>query len=340
MRTQNNLQKLNKQLTITIITNATDYFEIMANKPKTAKAKPGKAQKPRKIKRISMPQADDTLDDFAVKAAHMYYDPCGSELSQSVYGGDRGYVNRFTTNFNAATAAGETAWISIFKPGVNVNAAGAAVSSNTNITLGFADTQAPGAGFLNSNASKLRCLGACYQIRVNSAPNNTTGMIYYGVIPASTVPDGSITSVNDLFPFLTHSVSASQVAMQPLEVKWSPGLFDDKYCPVTGVTADDDSDRNIIVVVGSGFPAATGVNVRATAIYEWTPNRTVNVAVDSTSTKMSKCDFSCVIRNLKRKDAEWWWALGKKTLNGFRQVAQGYYTGGPIGATAAIAKFL
>lgn len=309
----------------------------MAPKLKAGRARASKAKQ---VKRKQIRGGDDSLDELAVKAAHMYYDPCGAELSQSVYGGDRGYVNRFTTNYNAGTATGETAFINIFKAGVNVNAAFSAVSSSTTVTIGYSDTQAPGAAFLNTNASKVRCLGACYQIRVIAAPNNVTGMIYYGVIPASTLPEGTVASVNDIFPFLTHSVAASQVAMQPLEVKWSPGLFDDKYCPTTGIVADDDTDRNILVVVGSGFAAATGVNVRSTAIYEWTPASTIKMAVDATSSKMSRCDFSCVIRNLKKKDAEWWWALGKKTLKGAKEVVQGYYTGGAIGATAAIARYL
>lgn len=266
-------------------------------------------------------QGGDDLDVHAVGAAHMLYDPCGADLVPSVYPGDKGYINRFVTNFTAATIAGETTFYSMFKAGVNVNTAGSAANATTNFPgLGFADTQAPGAAFLNTTASKLRCLGACYQVRVNAAPNNCTGMLYYGVVPASTFVNGTVLNFNEIAPFLTQSVSCSQVAMQPLEIKWVPGLFDEKYCDSFGIVSDDDSDRNMIVIAGTGLPAATGVNIKSTGIYEWTPSTSTRITIDSTGVNPSRCTLSCVLRNLKRKDADWWWALGKKTLTDRKSV--------------------
>lgn len=306
----------------------------MAKKLRAAKRP---VRKPKMKKRAP----EDSLDEHAVKAAHMYYDPCGSDLAPSVYPGDRGYVNRWTSALTAGGVTGETCCIQIFKPGVNVTAGSGNAVPTADISVGYTDVNAPGAAFLNTNASKVRCLGACIQVRPNVAPNTCTGQIYFGVLPASSIPDGATaTTYNGIFASLSQSVSASQALMQPLEVKWSPGAFDDRYCPVTGITSDDDTDRNIIVVLGIGLPPGTGLHMKLTAIYEWIPARSVFTTIDSTSINPSKCDFNCVLRNLKRKDTEWWFSLGKKVLRGAKDATMGYYTGGVVGLTSAMAKFL
>lgn len=294
----------------------------------------------RRVRRRRALNSGDDLDGPAQAAAHMLYDPCGSELVPSVYPGDRGYINRFSSNFNAGGAAGETSSVVIFKVGNNVVYNGSAASSTTALTIAYADTQAPGAGFLNPNADKIRATGGCLIIRPLTSPNNSTGQIYYGVIPASTVTQGTPVSAQDLIPLLSQSCTASQALLNPLEVKWSPGTFDDRYCPSTGITGDDDTDRNVIVVVTVGFPAAGGINVRANAIYEWCPRPALGVSIDSTSVAPSKCDISCVLRNLKRKDADWWWQLGRKTLSGMSSVGTAYVTAGAPGAIVALSKFL
>lgn len=292
-----------------------------------------------KRRKPSVRTDEDALDLHAAKAAHMYYDPCGSELVPTVYPGDRGYLNRFSVNFNAAQAAGETCTIYAFKPGNNLAAEHSTATSGTNITFVYQDARAPGALFLNGQATKARCAGACVVVRPNASPSNATGMLYFGNLPAQSIVNGGITTLDAIIPQLTHSCSVSQAVMQPLEVKWSPGAFDDRYSPVAGITADDDTDRNILVVVAVGLPAASGINFRSTAIYEYTPVLN-GASIDSTSVAPSRCDFSCILRNLKRKDAEWWFSLGKKTLNVAKAGVLGYYTGGPIGATTAMAKFL
>lgn len=282
--------------------------------------------------------AEDSLDDAALQTMKMYQDPCGASLVPTVYPGDRGYVNRFTSSFNGGTGTGETASIVIFKPGVNVMYNGAGATGATAVTVNFADTQAPGAAFLNANATKCRCTGACLQVRPNAAPTDGTGQIYFGVIPASSVLEASTPNANELISLLSNTVTVSQALMEPLEVKWSPGAFDDRYCPTTGVTGDDDSDRNVIVIVSVGLKAASGLNFRATGIYEWAPSRTI-ATIDSTAISPSRCDFGCILRNLKRKDPEWWWQLGIKALRNTAGVVQGYYTGGPMGAVRKLAAF-
>lgn len=299
------------------------------------------SKKPKKVRKVKVVRSEsDDLDAPAVAAANMYYDPCGSTLVPTVYPGDRGYVNRFASTFNLGTTAGDTFTLCIFKPGVQVMYTVSGASALTSGTITYADTLAPGAAFTNSNASKIRCAGACITYRPLSTPNNATGMIYYGVVPASSVPEGATLIPQALLPLLTNSVSATQALLNPLEIKFSPGAFDDRYCPPVGITADDDTDRNVIIVLANGLPSGGGATLRATAIYEWTPTVGSAVVIDSTSVKPSRCDFNCVLRNLKRKDPEWWWALGRKVLRGGTTVAKAYLTAGAPGAVMAASRFL
>lgn len=283
----------------------------------------------------------DALDSHAIAAARMLMDPCGADLAPTVYPGDRGYINRFQGIVaSAGGAAGETATIWVVKPGVGVAWNAGAALPTTSITVGLADSQFPGAGVTNTY-SKMRTAGFCSIIRPNTAVNTATGMIYYGNIPATYFTQGRVFSggVSDLLGLLTQSVSCAQAVVSPLEVCWSPGAFDDRYCPISGVTSDDDTDRNALVVVCVGMPAATGLNIRNTVIHEWTPGENQAV-IDSTSVNPSKCDFNCVLRNLKRKDANWWWRLGTRLAHGAISVLGAYTTGGVGAAAIASAKYL
>lgn len=280
----------------------------------------------------------DQLDHDAEKHAMMLYDPCSAQLAQSVYTGDQGYVNRFVSNFTIGSGAGETAFVLVLKPGNGVLYQSGAANGASALTIGFSTVNVPGAGFLGTNASKQRSVAACFAVRPIAAPSSATGTLYYGVVNAQSVALGTITSANQLIDLCTESVSSSQALMAPLEVKWSPGGFDDRYT-VPATNADDDSDRNVILVVGTGFNAATGINVRGVAIQEWIPKVGLGINNDATSTKNSTCDIACVLRNLKRKDTDWWWSLGKSALKITKSMATGYYSGGVVGAIGAGLKY-
>lgn len=310
----------------------------MAKKKQQLRLARKPVRRPRRGARTSN-DTGDSLDLHAAKAAVMYADPCGADLVPTVYPGDRGYINRFNNVFEVATGATQTAGMWVAKPGVNVGYnVGLLDSSATAFTTAFVDTQMPGAGFFNANARKIRCAGFCTTIRVNATVNNATGAFYYGVIPAQSIIEGqAFTSLSQIIPLLSHMVAASQVTVAPLEICWSPGAFDDRYCQTTTVTGDDDSDRNILVVIAVGLPSASGYNVRNTAIYEWTP---VATTIDSTSVTPSRCDFGCILRNLKRKDPEWWWKLGTKGVGVASSILGAYSTGGIGKAAVKMASYL
>lgn len=283
--------------------------------------------------------ATDGLDADAQKHAMMLYDPCSAQLAQSVYTGDQGYVNRFASYFNIATGVGETCAVCILKPANGVMYTVGTAAGTTAITLGFSTASVAGTSFLTANASKQRAVSACLAVRPVAAPNSATGTLYYGVVNAQSLALGTVTTPNQLIDLCTESVSYSQALMAPLEVKWSPGGFDDRYT-VPATNSDDDSDRNVILLVGVGQVAATGINIRQICINEWIPKVGLGINNDATNTKTSTCDIACVLRNLKRKDTDWWWSLGKSAFKVGKNITNGYFSGGVVGAMGAVTKYM
>lgn len=293
----------------------------------------------RRRKRSTQKTNTDGLDPDAAKHAMMLYDPCSAQLAASVYTGDQGYVNRFASYFTIGTAAGETATVIVLKPANGVMYATGAANAASPLTIGYSVASVAGASFLGTNASKQRCVSACLAVRPIAAPNSATGTLYYGVVNAQSVALGTVTSANALIDLCTESVSYSQALMAPLEVKWAPGGFDDRYvAPATN--SDDDSDRNVILLVGIGQVAATGLNIREICIQEWIPKVGLGITNNATDIKTSTCDIACVLRNLKRKDTDWWWSLGKSAFKVGKNITNGFFTGGVVGAMGAATKYM
>jgi hypothetical protein len=289
-------------------------------------------------KKTSVPRGL-AIDSYAANHANMLMDPCNSILEESVYNGDRGFVNRFQAQASYGTTASTTAWWAIYKPGNQCSTNADVATATTASTLSFQPAAYPGETFMTPNASKQRAVACCITVRPNSAPNNATGTIFFGVVSASAVLNGASVTAAQLINLCSDSVSASQALMAPLEVRWSPGGLDERY-NTTGTVSDDDTDRNALIVVGTGFPAASGVNYRVVSITEWTPIRTFGVVQDATATKRSRSNITDVVRVLKERDPSWWWSIGKKATNIVGKVAGGYFSGGAIGALRAGMSFM
>jgi len=307
----------------------------------TTSSKPVK--KKRRVKtQTSVMAKNDDLDTGGLAAARMFYDPCGADLAPSAYPGDRGYVNRFVANFTVANTGGITSIASIWKPGNAVSSNISALLPSDPQTITYANAM-PGNVFLAANSSRQRCLGFCILVRPLCTPTTASGTIHFGNASAASLANGVSTSPDGLSSNVcSESVSVSQALMAPLEIKWSPGSFDDRYSPTwqAGFTGDDDSDRNVLVLVAIGLPPGTGLQIRVTAIFEWSPRPSLGIVQDATSVKQTLCDKECIIRNLKRKDPNWWWGIGKKAFGVGKSLVQGYYTGGAIGAMGAAVKFI
>jgi hypothetical protein len=310
-------------------------FKYNMVKKKTLMTKRNMASKvKRKVKILD----SDSLDQWGVAHAKMLYDPCDSLLEESVYPGDRGYVNRFQAVGTYGTGAGATSFMTFIKPGNICSTNFDSVTSATTNTLAYSKAAFPGATFLAGTATKARAVAFCISLRPIASANNATGTIYFGVVNANTFRNSIVTSPDTAASFLTNSVSSAQALLNPLEIKWSPGGFDDRYADAAAL-GDDDSDRNILVVVGTGFPAASGVQYRMTSITEWAPAGTFGIIQDATAVGRSRNDIHAVTKALKMKDSNWWWSLGTKTLGLAKAVVGGYAAGGAIGALGSAVKF-
>lgn len=302
---------------------------------KVNNARNGKRKQPRrqqaKVIQVARPVSGDLLDAAGRKAAHMLFDPCGSMLEESVYGGERGFVNRFVRTGTHGTAAGQTASVFIYKPGNALAAYASVVDDVTSFAVSFG-TSFPGQGYMNTNGTKCRAVSFCSIVRPVASPNNATGTIHFGILPASALPQGASTTVSALVGMLPQSVSVSNALYTPLEIKWVPGNGDGNYSPLTGITSDDDTDRNLVVIVVRGVPAASGVQYKDTAIMEWVPNLTSGIATDLTQPRSSRNDIDDVLRVLKQKDPNWWWSLGMKAFKLGKKAVAGYASGGIAGA--------
>lgn len=301
-----------------------------SRKPKPSKAAP----RVKKAKKQMMMKPPGTyIDQPALAHAKLLYDPCGAELVASVYPGDRGYVNRFTSTLSLAQAVGQTCGAIIIKPGNALTHISADSLSSLTSVMAFGPGNFPGNTFYSTNAAKQRAVAACINISPNASLTNVTGTFHFGVVSAASVINGTSKTFDELAEMCTERIAAATLLTQPLEVKWVPGSFDDRYCP-QGVT-DDDSDRNLILVVFRGLPAASGITARLTAVTEWVPKTNLGIAFDATATKPSDCDKECVIKYLNSRDKTWWWNLGSKVFNITTRAAKGFASGGFLGAATS-----
>lgn len=304
----------------------------MIAQSKKAKKPVGRPPKPLPTRRRVRTVTKVSIDAPAIQHANMLLDPCGADLVPTVYTGDKGYINRFTNIQTVGLGPGETCGYILYKPGNALQSQFSQVNPALATTVGFGGANFTGSNFLNTNSSKLRCGAFCVSMRPNSAPNTATGTISFGNVSAASIANLSTPTINALASLCTETVSAAAAVMQPLEVNWVPGSFDDRYSPYQ--VTDDDSDRNCLLVVFTGFPAATGINWRATSVMEWVPKVDLGIAFDATAIKPSECDKDCVIRYLQSRDRNWWFSLGKRVLKTTTRALRGYASGGLLGAAA------
>lgn len=298
-------------------------------------AKNGKRKQQRrtqtKVVQVPRPIPGNLLDAAGRKAAHMLFDPCGAMLEESAYGGERGFVNRFVRTGTYGTGAGVTTSVFIYKPGNVCGSYHDVASDTTSFTVAFG-TSFPGQGYMSTNGTKARAVSFCTIVRPVASPTTATGSIHFGILAASALAQGTTTTPSALIGMLPQTVSVANALYSPLEVKWVPGNGDGNYAPTGGVFSDDDTDRNVLVVVVRGFPATSGVQFKETAIMEWVPNVSSGVSTDLTQPRMSRNNIDDVLRVLKQKDPNWWWSLGMKAFNVGKKAVSGYATGGIAGA--------
>lgn len=205
--------------------------------------------------------------------------PC-TALPASPYGGERGIVERFVSDFSVG-AAGNTCGFHILYPGSNV------VGSNSNTASNLATViptaAAVAGGFFPANVRKARTIAACTElIPASLSITNITGELAMGIFDQTTFLPASSYTVDAIF---TNCNDREVLQKRDYEIKWYPGASDHLYSARQGalasMTAAEPASSNVLVIAWRGIPAGTILSFRNTIVYEWTPEPGLGLAVTS-----------------------------------------------------------
>lgn len=223
--------------------------------------------------------------DPAAAYARMLDDPCNAEMHTGVYPGEIGAVQRAVADFSTAGGAGNTCGFLMYYPAINGADQGTAPAGSTIISHGWtvSSPYSPGHSLFQNVAAKSRCLGACLQLSPASLSlTNIVGEVAVGCVSADMVAQGPATvTVDQLFNTLSLK---SILQRKPVEVKFAPGCFDNKYTSYGTLATADLSDTNMLVIAWRGIPAGTQFSARITALLEYTAKSTSSIAASASAT--------------------------------------------------------
>lgn len=291
---------------------------MAANKGKKArKALPVRNQSSQRLKtkrpKMAIAQAGGRVQTHT----SMVMDPCNSVLGKTAYRGSDGFVSRFARTQSVATGV-NTAFLHIFYPAYNsiffaTYADGAAAVPT--VTYNVAG---PGQAFLLANADVQRAVGACTEITYTGTELNRQGTLFMGSVKA-TVFNKPIT-LDTLAPLLGHTTRTPD---NTLSAKWIPSSVEEEYWG-TGVGAPEaSSDRNVLVIMGTGFTGASPFTFTNTLIAEWQPEIGLGLAANNPNTADAPAGLEHVRSNLAR--AGNWWLSAAHSLETGYQTAKGVY---------------
>lgn len=278
------------------------------------------------------------LDKRGYDHAQMFYDPCHARLQESAYKGEKGYVNRFTADQTLNIAASGEMIVEAIPQGFWYNINSNAAAGGT-YTIAAAAAAFPGFTFLSTNAVKYRIISMCITLTPLGTLTNQSGQLWFGNSTArELVSDSGVAlarTVNALQQLLPTNITATSVINGGLDVKWVPSNGDEWYVGMSATGAGVDySSVGALVLVGTGLPAASSVNVRTTVIIEWMPNPGLGIAYDPTDFPApSKNTVWDVLGWLKRRDVNWWYNHAGKAAVAAGRTAIGMLPGASAAKT-------
>lgn len=270
-------------------------------------AKMAGKKKGRKVKSRPQPKNNNSLTgivkrglDNAAKAyAALLVDPCNAPLAYPVYGGSDGsYLIRCESYYTPGAGGGETAFVVGWTPGaiggdgVDPDRSmlyGAAANGSAAITLVADGVQSPGAAWLRANASSYRAVAACATVMYAGAELNRSGFVGYGCINGAVLGnkyfDTETTTASEV---VTTLPNGDKTPASHIEINWYPSdndsLFHD---PEEKASQEMLSRKNTIAISAQGLPAAVGMVIKFTAVYEYKPKLGTGIVQASRSTRSS-----------------------------------------------------
>lgn len=246
----------------------------MAKKSAKTKKASSKRTRPRRRMRAM------ALDASAAAYARLLSDPCNSPVVHPIYpGGDAGYLFRAESFATFAGGAGETAGFIHWAPGY-VNSSGTQLvgaygSTPTALLLASVVTSAPGNAFLAANAKGVRCIAACMKVTFPGSESARSGRVHYGLTQAGLIDSGASLTTDSVCQALQHY---SRTPSDTVELIWKPNIADTEFNdPGEAASAIIRDRKSALTLAFAGLPAAVGLTVHFTAVYEWTPANGIGV---------------------------------------------------------------
>jgi len=251
-------------------------------------------------------------------------DPCYAPMTHLPGLTTTGNLLRFESDFIIGEGAGQTAGVVVWRPGGMMGGTPEAVNTDNGFIYAqravdtdswvFAApsvaagntvaTYVPGYSYLQSNARAYVCVAACARLMWPGSEQNRQGFVFGGDAPSFALTVGAPNyTVAGLRATAPKSV---RMPANDFEVKWRPGTGDlsMQYPGSTGTDYEVDS-RTSLYLGWSGLPAATGVRIRFTAVYEYLPPLVLGMVPPMGALSVSGENPARAIAELDKSNPQW-----------------------------------
>jgi len=225
--------------------------------------------------------------------------------------------------FSVNTTAGATAGFLHWTPGAigtgnsELLSAEFATTGTTGVAAGLGN--APGKVFLAANATSYRPVAACMQVYYLGPETGRAGFVLLDNTLGGLIDLGGGYSVD----LLSRTLGCyTRTPGNCIESVFKPTMGDETWIDPQVATAAVDKDRRgSLTIAWGGLPAAVGLSIVLTGIYEWVPNPLSGLAASTESRSTSRNDVRDVMDYLQ--------ATGTKFIRGLgSELAMGALAGG------------
>lgn len=247
----------------------------------------------------------------------MLMDPCNSKITPTAYRGQDGFVQRFARTNSFTTTTG-TSFVFVYYPAYNGMYLTELPLGTTSIPIVTYNTTGPGQAFLLTNSDAQRAVAACVAVDYTGTELNRQGVIYSGLVKQSVFQQ--TTTVDTLCALLGNP---QRMPDSTRELKWIPSSVEEEYWQTGAVVPEASGDRNVMVVVGTGFTDPVQMQFTTTLIAEWQPNAGLGLAANNPNTLDAPGGLERVRANLSRAGS--WWVGAAHSLEHGYQTARSVY---------------
>lgn len=275
----------------------------------------------KKTKKVVSQQISRTrgLDAPGAAYARLLSDPCNAPLVHPVFGGGNGGLlmrsrSVFTVNTTALATAGYLHWT----PGAigtsNSELLSAEFATTGTSGAAAALATAPGKAFLAANSTSYRPVAACMQVYYLGSETTRQGFVLVDNTLGGLIDLGGSYSTD----LLSRTLGCySRTPGNCVEAIFKPAMGDETWIDPSVVTAAVDKDRRgSLTIAWGGLPAATGLSIVLTGVYEWVPNPTSGLAASTESRSTSQNDVRQVMDLLAARGVQFIRGVGSELMAG------------------------